>query len=79
MHENNLIIIIDTYTELKIYQEFAFTKKHHIFIVRSEDTFLSFTCEDIGVAMVTNKRSFPLRRAAVSFDISFTKCVHQYL
>ena len=30
--------------------------KSHIFIARSEDTinFLSFTCEDIGVAMVTN-------------------------
>ena len=25
-------------------------------IARSEDTFLSFTCEDIGVAMVTNIR-----------------------
>ena len=40
--------------------------------------FLSFTCEDIGVAMVTNmisqlQESFPLRRAAGSFDISFTK------
>ena len=28
--------------------------KNHIFIVRSEDTILSFTCEDIGVAMVTS-------------------------
>ena len=31
--------------------------KNHIFIACSEDTikiFLSFTCEDIGVAMVTN-------------------------
>ena len=40
--------------------------------------FLSFTCEDIGVAMVTNmisqlQESFPLRRAAGSFEISFTK------
>ena len=40
--------------------------------------FLSFTCEDIGVAMVTNmisqlQESFPLRRAAGSFEISFKK------
>ena len=28
--------------------------KNHIFIARREDTILSFTCEDIGVAMVTN-------------------------
>ena len=40
--------------------------------------FLSFTCEDIGVAMVTNmisqlQESFPLRGAAGSFEISFTK------
>ena len=39
-------------------------------------SFLSFTCEDIGVAMVTNmisqlQESFPLRRAAGSFEISF--------
>ena len=79
MHENNLIIIIDTYTELKIYQEFAFTKNIISLSCAVKILFLSFTCEDIGVAMVTNKRSFPLRRAAVSFDISFTKCVHQYL
>ena len=37
--------------------------------------FLSFTCEDIGVAMVTNmisqlQESFPLRPAAGSFEIS---------
>ena len=36
---------------------------------------LSFTCEDIGVAMVTNmisqlQESFPLRHAAGSFEIS---------
>ena len=36
--------------------------------------FSSFTCEDIGVAMVTNmisqlQESFPLRRAAGSFEI----------
>ena len=40
--------------------------------------FLSFTCEDIGVAMVPKiisqlQESFPLRRAASSFEISFTK------
>ena len=38
--------------------------------------FLSFTCEDIGVPMVANmisqlQESFPLRRAAGSFEISF--------
>ena len=40
--------------------------------------FLSFTCEDIGVTMATNmisqlQENFPLRRAAGSFEISFTK------
>ena len=40
--------------------------------------FLSFTCEDIGVAMVTKmisqlQESFPLRRAACSFEISIAK------
>ena len=52
--------------------------KNHIFMARSEVLFLSFTCEDIGVAMVTNmisqlQESFPLRHAAGSFEISFTK------
>ena len=28
--------------------------KNHIFIVRSKDTIFPFTCEDIGVAIVTN-------------------------
>ena len=42
--------------------------------------FLSSTCEDIGVAMVTNmisqlQESFPLRRAAGSLEISCTKMV----
>ena len=52
--------------------------------------FLYFTCEDIGVAMVTNmisqlQESFPLGRAAGSFEISFTEWLrgvwefHQYL
>ena len=41
--------------------------------------FLSFTCEDIGLAMVTNmtsqlQESFPLRRAASSFDKIALKC-----
>ena len=40
--------------------------------------FLSFTCEDIGVAMVTNiisqlQEGFLLRRVAGSFEISFSK------
>ena len=44
--------------------------------------FLSFTREDIGVAMVTNmisqlQESFPLRRAADSFEIM--QEFHQYL
>ena len=45
--------------------------------------FLSFTCEDIGVAMVTNmisllQESFPLRRAAGSFEMLKYKyyCLH---
>ena len=47
-------------------------------MARSEVLFLSFTCEDIGVAMVTNmisqlQESFPLRHTAGSFEISFTK------
>ena len=48
--------------------------------------FLSFTCEDIDVAMVTNmisqlQESFPLRRAAGSFEkkLSFMYEFHQYL
>ena len=46
--------------------------KNHIFIARSEGTTftLSFTCEDIGVAMVTNmisqlQESFPLRLLSI--------------
>ena len=34
--------------------EFFLLLKNHIFIVPSGDTILSFPCEDIGVAMVTN-------------------------
>ena len=50
--------------------------KNHIFIARGEDNiFLSFTCEDIGVAMVTNmisqlQESFP-------FLIEFSKFSRQ--
>ena len=60
------------------YQDFSFYWK----IISSSRAvkilFLSFTCEDIGVAKVTNmisqlQESFPLRRAAGSFEISFTK------
>ena len=56
-------------------QDFFLSLKNHVFIARSEDTILSFMCEDIGVAMVTNmisqlQESFLLRRAASSFDIS---------
>ena len=47
--------------------------KNHIFIARSEDTIFIF--HHIGVAMVTNRicqlqESFPLKRAAGSFEIS---------
>ena len=47
--------------------------KSHIFTARSKK-FLSFSCEDIGVAMVTNmisqlQESFPLRHAAGSFAV----------
>ena len=58
---------------------FRFLKKD-IFIARSEDTilYLSFMCEDIGVAIVTNmisqlQESFPLRCAAGPLQISFGK------
>ena len=34
------------------YQDFSFL--NHIFITRSEDTILTFTYENNGVAMVTN-------------------------
>ena len=52
--------------------------KNNIFIDAVKILFLTFTCEDIGVAMVTNmssqlQESFPLSRAAGSFEISITK------
>ena len=48
--------------------------KSHIFIARSEKLFFSFSCKDIGVALVTNmisqlQESFPLRHAAGSFAV----------
>ena len=47
--------------------------ENHIFIARSEDTIFIF--HHIGVAMATNRisqlqESFPLKRAAGSFEIS---------
>ena len=58
-------------------QGFFLLLKNHIFTARSEDT-IFITCEDIGVTMATNvishlQESFPLRRAAGSFEISFTR------
>ena len=58
-------------------RNFPFTKKSYPHRA-VKILFLSFTCEDIGVAMVTNMISqlqerFPLRRPAGSFEISFTK------
>ena len=76
-HVISSIYYIDTN---KIPGVFHLLKKKIFFIARCEDIFfLSFTCEDLGVAMVTNmisqlEESFPLRRAAVSFEISLTKC-----
>ena len=60
------------------YQDFSFYWKIISSPYAVKILFLSFTCEDIGVAMVTNmisqlQESFPLRRAAGSFEISFTK------
>ena len=56
---------------------FLLSLKSHIFTgARSEDTiFFSFTCEDIGVAMVTNmmsqlQESFPLGRVVFYVEIS---------
>ena len=54
---------------------FLLSLKSRIFTARSEDTILSFTCEDIGVAMVTNmisqlQESFPLRRVVFYVEIS---------
>ena len=43
-------------------------------------SFILNMCEDIGVAMVTNmisqlQKSYPLRRAAGSFEISFINVI----
>ena len=48
--------------------------KNYIFIAHSEDTFLSFTFEDIGVAMGTNmisqlQESFTLRKKNISIIV----------
>ena len=47
---------------------FLLLLKNYIFTARSEDTIFIFTCEDIGVAMVTNiiiqlQQGFSLTRA----------------
>ena len=60
------------------YQDFFFSLNYHIFTLRSEDLFLSFTYEDIGVAVFTNmisqsQEGFSLRHAAVSFQNSSPK------
>ena len=52
--------------------------KNHIFIARSEDTIFIFHVWDFGVAIFTNmisqlQESFPLKRAAGSFEISSVK------
>ena len=57
---------------------FPFTKSIISSSRKVKILFLSFTCEGIGVAMVTNmisqlQESFPLRSAAGSFETSFTK------
>ena len=57
------------------HQDFSFYEKIIWFSSRAVKIIFSyFTCEDIGVAMVTNMISqlqeiFPLRRAAGSFEI----------
>ena len=56
------------------YQDFPFYKKIWFSSRAVKILFLYFTCEDIGVAMVTNminqlQESFPLRRAASSFEM----------
>ena len=50
----------------------------HIFMRTVKILFLSFSCEEIGVAMVTIiisqlQESFPFRCAASAFEISLTK------
>ena len=60
------------------HQDFSFYQKIISSSRAVQILFLSFTCEDIDVAMVTNmisqlQESFPLRGAAGSFEISFTK------
>ena len=45
------------YTDTDEIPGFLLSLKSHIFTARSEDTISTFTCEDIGVAMVTNMNS----------------------
>ena len=68
------------------YEDFSFYWKIISLSRAVKILFLSFTCEDIDVAMVTNmisqlQESFPLRRAAGSFEkkLSFMYEFHQYL
>ena len=51
---NNQLNIFTYYADDEM-QGFLLWLKNYIFAARREDTILSFTCEDIGVAMVTNK------------------------
>ena len=60
------------------YQDFSFYCKIMSSSRSVKILFLSFMCEDIGVAMVTNmisqlQESFPLRRAVDFFEISSVK------
>ena len=71
---NKMIYYINT----DKYQDFSFYLKIISLSRAVKILFLSFTCEDIGVAMVINmisqlQEGFPLRCAAGSFEISFTK------
>ena len=50
--ESNYIVIIYTITDE--IPGFFLLLKNHMFIVAVKILFLSFTCEDIGVTMVTN-------------------------
>ena len=72
---NKLFYYIDT-DEIPGF--FLLLKKSYLHRAQRSYYFYLSCVEDIGVAMVTNmisqlQESFPLRRAAGSFDISFTK------
>ena len=71
---NKMIYYINT----DKYQDFSFYWKIISLSRAVKILFLSFTCEDIGVTMITNmisqlQESFLLRCTASSFEISFTK------